>query len=136
MAYAVVDSLKQTLFGLAINDFGHISLAKNSSLQILGSLYEELISLQKVLVKLNKSCRISKSSSRSRSINRETVNALDGQIRYALCELEDILDFHVSDQTHSQIPPGDDDMNIHHPLLFTIDLEQLTQNNLFPLSKR
>ncbi|KAI3464106.1 hypothetical protein Pfo_020769 [Paulownia fortunei] len=90
MAYAAVISLKHTIESL-LNSC-HISIVLNSSPEILEFAYKEVQSLQQVLKRLD-------SSSSSRS---ERVNALDGQIREAACELEDVLESHVSNQFLSQ----------------------------------
>lgn len=123
MAYAVVVSLMEKIKQLVSGACCHISVVENSSRDMLKLVWDEIHSLEKVLERFNKSSSISRSTRRSRAINRERVNALDGQIRDALCELEDILDFHAADQIHSQIQPTHDQM-IHPLMLFTLILKK------------
>ncbi|KAL7153582.1 hypothetical protein ABFS83_04G179100 [Erythranthe nasuta] len=111
MAYAALISLKQTIKPL-LNSC-HVSIVQSTSRQIIQPLYDDVCSLQEVLKELD-------SSSRS-SINRKRVNALDGEIREAVCEFEDVLESHFSNQLRKAI--GEEET--HHPL---IDLQELKQN--------
>ncbi|KAL7115281.1 hypothetical protein ACP275_04G174900 [Erythranthe tilingii] len=119
MAYAAVISLKQTI---------ERSRLETSCTKILKYLYDEASALQEVLKELDSS---------SRSISREKVNDLDGQIRGAVWELEDVIESHYLNQFLSlfdeEITLGEDD---DPPFLFLEELKQdidsfiLTVDNL------
>ncbi|KAL7153203.1 hypothetical protein ABFS83_04G150500 [Erythranthe nasuta] len=104
MAYAATLSLKQTIERLSKSS--RISIVQNSSPEIAKSLYDEVCYLQKVLKKLDSS---------STTINRKTVNALDAEIRVAICKLEDSIESHLKNQSEEEKE------------IFSIDLEKLNQ---------
>ncbi|KAL7153495.1 hypothetical protein ABFS83_04G172800 [Erythranthe nasuta] len=108
MAYAAVISLKQTI--------GRCRLVTSCG-QILKYLYHEVSALQEVLKELDSS---------SRSISREKVNDLDGQIRGAVWELEDVIESHCLNHFLSllfdeETSPGEED---DPPFLFLEELKQ------------
>ncbi|EYU17691.1 hypothetical protein MIMGU_mgv1a025613mg [Erythranthe guttata] len=107
MAYAAVISLKQTI---------ERSRLGTSCTKILEYLYDEVSALQEVLKEFDSS---------SRAISREKVNDLDGQIRGAVWELEDVIESHCPNQFLSlfdeEISPGEED---DPPFLFLEELKQ------------
>ncbi|KAL7115298.1 hypothetical protein ACP275_04G175800 [Erythranthe tilingii] len=108
MAYAAVISLKQTIERCRLG---------TSCAQILEYLYDEVSALQEVLKEFDSS---------SRAISREKVNDLDGQIRGAVWELEDVIESHCLNQFLSllfdeEISPGEED---DPPFLFLEELKQ------------
>ncbi|KAI3464105.1 hypothetical protein Pfo_020768 [Paulownia fortunei] len=92
MAYAAVVSLKQTIERLL--NSSHILIVPNSSPEIIEFAYKEVLSLQQVLKRWD--------SDGSSSSSSDRVNALEEQIREAVCKLEDVLESHVSNQFRSQ----------------------------------
>ncbi|KAL7153206.1 hypothetical protein ABFS83_04G150700 [Erythranthe nasuta] len=102
MAYAAALSLKLIVDRLSKSS--HISIVQNSSPGIIKSLYDDVCHLQKVLKKLD-----------STTINRKTVNALDAEIREAICKLEDSIESHLKNQSEEEKE------------IFSIDLEKLNQ---------
>lgn len=86
MAYAAVISLKYTINSL-LNSC-RISLISYTR-QILESAHSEATSLQLVLERLNNG-------------SSERLRGLDGKMRDCAHELEDVLEFHESDQLYSQ----------------------------------
>ncbi|KAL8530015.1 hypothetical protein ACS0TY_007187 [Phlomoides rotata] len=114
MAYAAAVSLVDTIERLLHS--WRISIVSPSR-ETLEFAQNEAKSLQEVLERLDKS----RSSSR--------IQALEGEIREAVCKLEDVIEFHVSDQFLSQSEEsinGDD--QTHHPLFFSLDLQNCSQN--------
>ncbi|KAL7115440.1 hypothetical protein ACP275_04G184400 [Erythranthe tilingii] len=111
MAYAAAISLKSTIERLIISP--RVSIVPQSFLQTIGYLCIRQIPLLQVILR--------KLDEHSHAVNMKRVNALDGQIRDALHEFEDVLDSHASAQFLSQ---EEDDQN-QHPLIFSLDLHEL-----------
>ncbi|KAL7153583.1 hypothetical protein ABFS83_04G179200 [Erythranthe nasuta] len=109
MAYAAVLSLMQTMEPLLKST--RVSIVPESSREMLEFVYEQVLSLKEVLKTLNGSMSSSKSH-----IDRANVNALDGEIRDAVCEFEDALEFHLCNRI-LQI----------HPLDLKQDIDSFTQ---------
>ncbi|KAL8056916.1 hypothetical protein ABFX02_04G149800 [Erythranthe guttata] len=112
MAYAAVISLKRTIDSLL--DSSTISIVPKSSPEIIGFLHQQILSLKSVLQQLD-SISISSSS----IINTKKVNALDEQIRDAVCELEDAIESHLSPQSEEI------EAEIQSLTSFSLDLQKL-----------
>ncbi|KAL7114981.1 hypothetical protein ACP275_04G155200 [Erythranthe tilingii] len=91
MAYAAVISLKKTIESLV--NTKHIQIVPKSSQKII-KLWYEVCSWQEILEDMNSTCI----SSSSHGVNMDRVNIFDGRIREKVCELEDVLESHISDQ--------------------------------------
>ncbi|PIN00088.1 hypothetical protein CDL12_27411 [Handroanthus impetiginosus] len=110
--YAALVSLKLTIKRLSKSPkVSFLSLRQ----KILEFAYKEVSSLQQVLQRLEQ--KLLKNST------REEVIALTGQIRDAACELEDSLEFHVSDQFFSQ----SESLGGGCPVMLSPDTEEIKQ---------
>lgn len=110
MAFASVMSLDNTIERL-LNSF-HVSIV-SSSREIIECAHKELKSLQQTLQRLDGG---------SKSTSRKRENALDEQIRGAVCNFEDLLESHLSNQVISQSETIGDGIQL------TLDLQDLRQD--------
>ncbi|XP_047956583.1 disease resistance protein RPP8-like [Salvia hispanica] len=109
-AYGAAVSLKNTIQDILQSS--RISLVPPSP-QILQSGYEAMVSLQKVMLKLDET---------SCSKIRTKVNALDERIKEVVWEFEDLLESHYTDQILPQLESESD----HLP--FSVDMQSLRQS--------
>ncbi|XP_057795502.1 putative late blight resistance protein homolog R1A-10 [Salvia miltiorrhiza] len=107
-AYASVISLKHTIKRLL--NSSEILLLPPSP-EIIESASNELQSLRKTLIRLDRG---------SKSSSRKKINALDEQIREAVCKLEDLLESHLSNQILSQ----SEEEITEDGIQFSIDLQE------------
>ncbi|KAI3464225.1 hypothetical protein Pfo_020888 [Paulownia fortunei] len=103
MAYAAVISLKQTIE--LLQNSPRISI--DPPCPEIDIVYEEIRSIQEFLERLGSS---------------ERVNALDGEIREAVCRFEDVLESHLSNQLLSQSESRGDPSQS-----FKIDLKEVEE---------
>ncbi|XP_047954107.1 uncharacterized protein LOC125200513 [Salvia hispanica] len=113
-AFGAATSLKMTIESMLQSS--RISLVPPSP-QVLLSAYEAMVSLQKVLLKLDET---------SCSKIRTKVNALDERIKEAVWEFEDLLESHFYDQILPQIESSS--VSERDNLPFSLDLRSLQQN--------
>ncbi|XP_012853794.1 PREDICTED: putative late blight resistance protein homolog R1A-10 [Erythranthe guttata] len=118
MAYAAVSSLEQTIDRLL--NSSHISIAQNSSPQIIELLYKEVRSLREALRQFN---------ARRSTVNVKMVKTLEVEIIVAVHKFEDVIEFHVADQFHSQSEEKQEETTNHPPLaLFSVDVQEIKQD--------
>ncbi|KAL8057215.1 hypothetical protein ABFX02_04G170300 [Erythranthe guttata] len=113
MAYAAVISLTYTIERLIKHS--RVSIVPKPSTQLVLFLHDQLRALKAVLRKLDYS------SSGGSIIDTKTVDALDVEIREAVCELEDVIESHVLNQFLSQSDENE-------TRSFIVDLQELKQD--------